>query len=458
MVSYSMAIARAVLPATAFFACWRLLPFPAAVHWGNAWSRYLGWLLLAGLGVGGGGERWRAAEPYFEEQSLFTENTDGFRLYRIPGVIVSAGGTVLAYAEARKFTVADRGEIEVHVRRSIDGGHTFLPAQAIAHRGPRLPRNPHLPDHKKRKKMGGPNEQTVNNPVAIADRRGPIHFLYCVEYMRCFYMRSEDEGETWSFPREITSSFAPFRSRLDWQAIATGPGHGIQLRQGRLVVPVWLATYAEEGSLRKASATIYSDDGGETWQAGELAIPGGGEANVVQLSDDRVWLTARNADPRGRRQATTSPDGADGWSSPRLVEELLEPGCMAGIVAHPGRHPLFVGPLLLYSHPYTTDRPHQARRDVTIQASLDDGRSWAIRRTLHVGPSAYSDLAVLADGDILCFYESGSAEPDPALKRPWAYSSLTMARFNLAWLAAGYSSTPLRPEPRGVPLDTNTSR
>ncbi|MFN9913218.1 MAG: exo-alpha-sialidase, partial [Pirellulaceae bacterium] len=105
--------------------------------------------------------------------------------------------------------------------------------------------------------------------------------------------------------------------------------HGIQLRQGRLVVPVWLATYAEEGSLRKASATIYSDDGGETWQAGELAIPGGGEANVVQLSDDRVWLTARNADPRGRRQATTSPDGADGWSSPRLVEELLEPGCMA---------------------------------------------------------------------------------------------------------------------------------
>ena len=432
--------------------------FPAALPWGNALRRCLGWLLLAVVGLKGGGGRGWAAEANFEEQPLFTENSDGFRLYRIPGVIVSAGGTVLAYAEARKFTVADRGEIEVQLRRSCDGGRTFLPVQAIAHRGPRLPRNPHLPDPKKRKKMGGPSEQTVNNPVAIADRRGPIHFLYCVEYMRCFYMRSEDEGASWSLPREITPCFAPFRSKLDWQAIATGPGHGIQLRQGRLVVPVWLATYAEGGSLRKASATIYSDDGGETWQAGELAIPGGGEANVVQLSDDRVWLTARNADPRGRRQATTSPDGADGWSSPRLVEELLEPGCMAGIVAHPGRHPLFVGPLLLYSHPYTTDRPHQARRDVTIQASLDDGRSWAIRRTLHVGPSAYSDLAVLADGDILCFYESGSAEPDPALKRPWAYSSLTMARFNLAWLAAGYSSTPLRPEPRGVPLDTNTSR
>ena len=139
-----------------------------------------------------------AAEPFVEKTNLFTEATDGFRLYRIPGIVVTARGSVLAYCEARKFTVADRGEIEIHLRRSTDDGRTWSPAKQVAHLGPRLPRNPHLPEDKKKKDMGGPDEQTVNNPVAIAARDGAVHLLYCVEYMRAFHIRSDDDGVTWS--------------------------------------------------------------------------------------------------------------------------------------------------------------------------------------------------------------------------------------------------------------------
>jgi len=372
------------------------------------------------------------AVPILEKIDLFEEQQNGFVLYRIPGVVVTAKGTVLAYCEARKYTVADRGEIEIHLRRSTDGGSTWGPRTQVAHLGPRLPRNPHMPEDKRNKNMGGPNEQTVNNPVAIADSNGAVHFVYGVEYMRSFYIRSDDDGITWSRPVEITSTFEQFRTDCDWQAIATGPGHGIQLRTGRLVVPVWIATYEGNLPIKKASSVIFSDDGGATWQRGDIAIVGGGECIAAELSDGRVILNARNSFPENRRAIAFSRDGATGWSQTEFAEELLEPGCMAGLVSHPGTAET-KKPSLLFSNPNTTDRPHSARRNVTIKLSYDDGRTWPLSKVLQPGPSAYSDMAVLPDGTILCFYESGRPGADRP-NRPWQYACLRIARFNLEWL------------------------
>ena len=212
---------------------------------------------------------------------LFRQGDGGFHTYRIPGVVVTARGSVLAWCEARKFTAADRGEIEIHLRRSIDGGRSLDNARQVAHLGPRLARNPHMPERKKLKNMGGPDEQTVNNAIVIATRAGPVHLLYCIEYMRCFHVSSDDDGLTWSEPREITRAADGFRRRIDWQAVAFGPGHGIELAGGRLVVPVWLADYRRADgtgrSLSHGSGTMVSDDGGATWQAGGVAIRRGGE-------------------------------------------------------------------------------------------------------------------------------------------------------------------------------------
>jgi len=370
-----------------------------------------------------------ASPPPGGPQVLFRQGEGGFHTYRIPGAAVTARGTALAWCEARKFTAADRGEIEIHLRRSTDGGRTWEPARQVAHLGPRLPRNPHLPPRKVGKDMGGPDEQTVNNAVVIATRAGPVHLLYCVEYMRCFHVRSDDDGLTWTAPREITAALDAFRPRVDWQAVAFGPGHGIELAGGRLVAPVWMADYrpgsADRGLLGDGCGTVWSDDGGATWHTGGIAVPGGGESWVVERADGSVLLAARSGDPRNRRLAATSPTGTGDWSAPFVLDDLPEWGCMAGATRHPGtpRHP---GPWLLHSAPDTDARVHSARRDLTLWASTDDGRTWARRVLLRGGPSAYSDLAVLPDGRVLCVFESGLPGVGPAggKRRPWAYACI----------------------------------
>ena len=299
---------------------------------------------------------------------------------------------------------------------------------------------------------GEPGQQTVNNPVAIADRDGSVHLIYCVEYMRTFYVRSADDGLTWSPPVDITGVVDRFRPEWPWRVVATGPCHGIQLRDGRLVVPVWLAK-AEGGAHGKAVvATIYSDDKGATWQRGEIAVhntattPGVSEASMAELSDGRVMLIARNHAPAHRKIAVFSRDGATGWSRPEFAEALPEPICQASLLSYddpaaPGKS------LLLFSGPESLERAdgkaapgvRRDRQTLAVKLSRDDGSSWVATRKLEPGPSAYSDLAVLPDGTILCFYESGR----PGATRPnskrtdWPYARLTLARFNLAWLEAG---------------------
>ncbi len=394
------------------------------------------------------------AAPLLEKQHLFEENTGGIVSYRIPGIVVSAKGTVLAYCEARKLTGQDWGEIEIHLRRSTDGGRTFGAPRQIAHLGPRLPRNPVIFEHVGKKSVGGPNEQTVNNPMLIADRDGTVHFIYCVEYMRAFYARSTDDGVTWSKPVEITAAFEKFRPAWPWRVIATGPGHGIQLRTGRLVIPVWLATSQGSPHANGVAATIYSDDRGATWHAGEIAVPndartsGTSECLAVELSDGRVALYTRTRSKPDRKVVTYSANGATGWTKPEFAAALLEPVCMAGVVRHPG-----APARILFSNPHTLDlngvpgKPGERRdrKNLSIKLSDDDGRTWPVHKTLEPGPSAYSDLAVLPDGTILCFYESGRGTPAKGT-RPWPYAFITLARFNLEWLTDGQlRSSPTKP-------------
>lgn len=353
---------------------------------------------------------------------VFTVGMNGIQRYRIPGTIVTAKGTVLAYAEARKNGSSDWGEIEVHLRRSLDGGKTWQPSQHIAHSGPRLEGNPH-------KKSGGEREQTVNNPVAIQDREtGTIEFLYCVNYARCFTMRSADDGVTWSTPVDITAAFEPFRSRYPWKVIATGPGHGIQLKSGRLLVPIWLAYGGTGDHAPSASGTIYSDDHGRSWHAGEIAIPNEGEYGnpneciAAELPDGRVMLVARHESKPSRKLVTFSPDGAGGWSKPVFADALWEPICMASLLAHPSGVILFSNPHSLRLGPDGREIPggRGKRENLSIQLSRDGGQTWPVIRTLDRGPSAYSDLAALRDGTVLCLYEAGE--------------NIRLLRLNLNWI------------------------
>lgn len=368
-----------------------------------------------------------SAEPLLEKVDVFPANTNGIARYRIPGIVVTPKGTVLAYSEARRNSSSDWGEIEIHLRRSTDGGKTWEAGKHIAHHGTRMEGNPH------KKKDGGEKEQTVNNPVAIVDRyTGAIEFLYCINYARCYAMRSTDDGLTWSTPVDVTATFEPFRKHYDWKVIATGPGHGIQLKSGRLVVPIWLA-YGKEGDhAPSAAATIYSDDHGKTWIAGDLAVPNEGEFGnpnetmLAELSDGRVMLVTRSVSKPNRKIITLSPNGAKGWSKPAFHDQLWEPICMASITAHPSQPGT-----LIYSNPHTlklnadgkeTLAGRGKRENLSIKLSRDDGKTWPVSKTLDAGPSAYSDLAVLTDGTVLCLWETKN--------------DIQCARFNLEWITA----------------------
>lgn len=360
-----------------------------------------------------------------EQADVFPFGMDGVKVYRIPGLLVTPKGTLLAYCEARRDGKSDWGEIEVRMRRSTDGGSTWSPAAQLAHLGTRIEGNP-------RKRTGGEHEQTVNNPVMVADRAtGAITLLYCVNYARAFLRRSTDDGVTWSAPTEVTAVFEPFRKYRDWKVIATGPGHGIQLRSGRMVVPVWLA-YGKVGDHGPAFAgTIVSDDRGETWKAGDVVMPNQpefgspNESVVAELSDGRVMLGTRTTAKANRKLVAYSGDGASGWTAPAFHPDLWEPVCMASLTTLTGP-----SPALLFSAPrrVAVDKEGKEvpagkgkRENLTVMLSTDDGRTWPVRRTLEAGPSAYSDLGS-DGGKLYCLYEGAAG--------------IRLARFDLGWLHA----------------------
>ncbi|WP_199773758.1 sialidase family protein [Stieleria maiorica] len=366
-----------------------------------------------------------ATEPFLDKTDLFTAKQAGYETFRIPGVVVTNAGTVLAYCEARRGSRSDWADIEILLTRSTNGGRTWSPPQRIADSG----------------------NDTINNPVAIVDRdSGRIHFLYCINYHACYYMFSDDDGVTFSKPREITSDIEPIRSEYDWRVVATGPGHGIQLRSGRLLVPIWMSTELKHHR-PSAVSVIYSDDHGTTWQVGEVVcqhpdpLINPSETIAAQLSDDRVVLNIRSENRNYRRALAFSRDGATNWSSVMFDEGLYEPICMAAIVQLP--QPFANNQsTFLFSNPDSSSNPafhgknqFRHRENVTIRMSTDDCRTWPVSRLLQPGISGYSDLAVGPDGTVYCLYERGGDDG-------FAHQHLTMARFNRAWVEQTVERSP----------------
>ena len=375
-----------------------------------------------------------AAEP--EKIDLWHADTDGYKIYRIPGVVVTKSGAVLAYCEARKSDRGDWGHIDILLRRSADGGKTWSAPTKIADVPGPKEKNPVA----LAQKLANKDDVTYNNPVMIADRSGAVHLLFCLEYMRCFSARSDDDGKTWTQPTEITATaFDPLKKQYDWKVLATGPGHGIQLKSGRLLVACWLST-GTGGHAHRPSVvtTIFSDDAGKTWKPGEVAIPNTAEwinpneSTLAELPDGTVVLNARSESKANRRLVTTSADGASKWTKPVFDDALLEPVCMGSLLAVPGTKPV-----LLFSNPDNLEKTgaktppapgaNRDRKNVTVHLSNDGGKTWSAKRAVESGASAYSDLASLKDGAVLLFYERAG-------EKGTNYGRLTVARFPLEWV------------------------
>jgi Neuraminidase (sialidase) len=371
----------------------------------------------------------RAGEPILEKTDLFEANTDGYAQYRIPGLVVTRKGTLLAYCEARKSTKSDWGTIDILLRRSTDGGKSWGPARKVVTPPKDSTKNPVALT----RNLAGPDDVTINNPVAIVDRQtGALHFLYCVEYARCFRMRSDDDGQSFTEPVEITRAFEEFRPEYDWKVLATGPGHGIQLSNGRLLVPIWLST-GTGGHAHRPSAVsvITSDDHGETWKRGEIVVKhpnpvNPSETSAVELADGRVMLNIRHESEPRLRGVSISPDGVTGWSKARFDGGLPDPVCFGSLARLSGRPEGDKDRILFVNLHNPAGRE---RRNLTVKLSEDGGQTWPLSRAIEPGTSGYADLAVGSDGMIYCLYERGTAGGG-ATNPGW----LSLARFNLEWL------------------------
>ena len=347
-----------------------------------------------------------------EQSDVFVSGREGYHTYRIPSVIVTTRGSVLAFCEGRKTSSSDTGDIDLVLRRSTDGGKTFSKQEIV----------------------WDDDANTCGNPCPVVERETGAILLLLTRNLgkdeesriiaqkskgtrTVWISKSADDGLTWSRPVEITQD----TKKPSWTWYATGPGAGIQLASGRLVVP---CDHIEAGTGVGNSHVIFSDDRGATWKLGGVCGPAADECEVVQRADGSLLLNMRNYNRKHQCRAVgVSTDEGLTWSKPEYDETLIEPVCQASI----RRFSLAEGGgknRILFSNPAQTGK----RTTMTVRLSDDEGKTWPKGKVLHDGPAAYSCLAVLPDGTILCLYERGQKH---------AYETIALARFNLAWLTEG---------------------
>lgn len=271
------------------------------------------------------------AQPLLTQTTLFESGVDGYARYRIPGIAITAKGTILVTCDARKDpSLGDWSDIDLFLRRSPDLGKTWEAPQKLAHRGVHPGLKVQANAATVGRNLGAPDQFPFNNQTLVIERKsGDILFVYCINYERCFMRRTSDEGVTWSQPEEITTALAELRKLYPFKVLGTGPNHGIQLRTGRLVIPVWLSTGGgEHGHRPSVVSSIYSDNGGRSWHGGEIVaqendpLINPNETVAVELADGAVMFSMRSESPstagalptvlmasrngRGRNSSTTS--------------------------------------------------------------------------------------------------------------------------------------------------------
>ena len=364
-----------------------------------------------------------AGTPVFEQQIIFKASQDpGYACFRIPAIVRTNDGTLLAFAEGRVLNCGDAADIDIVLKRSTDGGRTWGPLQVVSDGG----------------------GDTHGNPAPMVDRRtgrvllaetyntGRTDSGSCsVPCDRTPHLQySDDDGVTWSPPRDLSSEILP----ANWNSwYATGPVHGIQLTRGkhagRLVFGVNTETWNGSRVTANHAALIVSDDGGDHWRIGAtdswpIADDGTfrqkpSEMTLTERTDGSVLVSGRETDGTdlGHRTQAVSRDGGDSFTAPfRALPDLYTPQVQGSM--------LRLGDRILLACPGDPDR----RRTMMIRSSYDGGRTWdSVDRGTVVTTdwSGYSDMARIDADTVGLMYEGGAVD---------ARDEIRFARFDEDWL------------------------
>tara|TARA_R110002111_G_C5999101_1_gene372917 strand:+ start:162 stop:1319 length:1158 start_codon:yes stop_codon:yes gene_type:complete len=332
------------------------------------------------------------------ETVVFQRGESGYHSFRIPALIVSPQGTLLAFAEGRKNNLNDSGDIDLVLKRSTDQGKTWSELSVVWNDG----------------------EHTCGNPCPVVDQSTgriwlPLTWNHGKDHAnqikdktgrdtrRVYMSYSDDDGVTWKTPYEVTKT----TKKPEWTWYATGPGNGIQLtrgaHKGRLVIPCD-HNVTLDGKVVRRSHAIYSDDHGKTWQLSQPIDEKTNECAVVELADGRLLMNMRSYHGQNQRAIAVSDDGGTTWSEVTLDAALIEPVCQASLIrvrfpesGKPGQ--------LLFSNPAS-----KKREKMTVRLSEDEGKTWSASRLVTPGSAAYSCLAVLSDGAVGLLYERDGSQ------------------------------------------------
>jgi sialidase-1 len=328
---------------------------------------------------------------------VFKSGNDNYHTFRIPTIVQATNGNLLAFAEGRKNSASDHGDIDIVLKRSTDLGKTWGPLQIV------------------QDEPGSPTAKVwIGNPTPIVDRLDPVHpgrvwLLFTRSNAHMFVTSSVDHGQTWSVRREITRT----AGKPGWDWYAAGPVHGIQLvrgaHAGRLVAP---CDHQVKSTRSWGSHLVYSDDHGASWQLGALDTRGAddplhpNECVAVELVDGRVYVNARNqngSDPATRCIAL-SRDGGATFDAPFAAEpSIISPVVQNSLVRFSAKDRGDSRDLLVYCGP---GNPKQ-RRDLTLVLSNDEGKTWSGKMIVHNGPAGYSDVVKLDETRLGILFEAG---------------------------------------------------
>lgn len=359
-----------------------------------------------------------APKPEVLSADVFISGQGGYNTYRIPSVVVTKSGSILAFCEGRKNGRSDSGNIDTVLKRSVDGGATWSDLQVVFDDG----------------------DNTCGNPCTVVDQyTGTIWLLSTwndardtetaitkatgKDTRRVFVTFSKDDGVTWSKPREITKDV----KYPEWTWYATGPGSGIQLcigdKKGRLIIPC--DHKVTSNAVEYHSHIIYSDDHGKTWHIGGGVEDGTNECHLIERVDGSLLLNMRRSRKvdEAYRLIATSNDAGLGWSSHSFDKTLIGPRCQSSMIRYTFSNSN-EKPIVLHCNPASKT----IRKNMTVRVSCDDAKSWTYSKVLHEGPSAYSSMAVLPDGKIASLLEIGKISP---------YEKIAFKCFSIEWLTDG---------------------
>ncbi|MDR1789526.1 MAG: glycoside hydrolase [Opitutaceae bacterium] len=347
-------------------------------------------------------------EPVFIPPQKIWANRGGWG-----GIVAAPDGTLIVFR-------TPGGNV---CRRSLDGGRTWGPDIKIA------------PDAR-----GG--------RALVDENTGHVLF---VEPGKGWLFRSRDSGVTWEREscKALPDGFGLMPGVEGVAAMQAGVTLAFGARKGRLLMPARVMgpknSNAVEWRPFHYSTAFYSDDGGKVWRLSKpFPVMGTGEAALAELSDGRVLYNSREHMSDGNRFLAWSHNGGELWLDARRSPDLPDGprgnpyGCMGGMI----RLPVAGHDILLYSNLDSDGgaQPKRAgasiitgRRNATVWASFDGGRTWPVKRLVHAGPAGYSNLGVGRSGTpsqgLVFLNFEGGAETD----REFVH----VAAFNLSWLLDG---------------------